>query len=832
MILGPQLRRVSPEFDPAGQTTVVPAENPLSHVTLGAAGPVIEVRGPDEFPLTPLVIPFVGHEVIGLNVTSIRVFRLENGQFTPIWSSGVNQTLGYFWANIRRPGLFLPIGLPRDVLVLQSLRKFDLELMLSDGGGSPGERHKMLRNAFAILFDGTANDLDQLRSFLTRMEIQTGPGLATFAPYEYRFGKGGHTLPFPFPHGVDLGELRRQIEALKIPPDGLPEQQLFRVPEMYGDARPPWTLSTKYQDWNGIPRSDVGRLEIWRELDLEPEAVLPWMFPKNWWMQQHDPHHSGEASGGSNINSGTAGRMFQQSAVCVDGPVLTKPSIVDGKIYVGTGNTSGSDGTLYRIDLATGAVEKQFPTSTNIVPFFPWSGIGGSPTVTADRIYFSTVYGSIYCLDRDTFTQLWMTNLVVPDEKKRQPVSNPNFSSWSGPLVEHGRVYVSGGEGESPTTFGMIFCLDAATGVVLWLFCTNKFVDPMISGHENEPNVIPQSAAVGYPHPLPKWAIDAGFRTQADPPATGASPWSSFAYDAGLDRIYIGTGNSEVGPQHKTNPPLPNERYGCGLLSLDAATGEYRGFFQMVRSDSYWPGDLPEGPPNCPLGEDDVDVPSPPTLYTNSHGQRVLCFGSKNGSFFIVDADTLDVVARRQLLPKKGGTGLPGDVGTPIFDVVPLGSGNPPSCENKWGVFASAAVDSALGRLFVGVGGYVGVAAPQLTPFMRALDWNDLRDVWITEVGPDDVSRYITTTPPMYLTTEAGLSAPAVVNDVVFISTSGGMDGQQTALYSFDARTGICLWSASSASLGGQFSLGPAIYGDYVVLGAGDTVYIYRLRDR
>jgi outer membrane protein assembly factor BamB len=353
-----------------------------------------------------------------------------------------------------------------------------------------------------------------------------------------------------------------------------------------------------------------------------------------------------------------------------------------------------------------------------------------------------------------------------------------------------------------------VFCLDATNGHLIWVFCTNKFVDPDNPGSENQPNVIPASAAVS--NPLPAWATAAGFSLRtgpADPPHKGASPWSSCAYDSVFNRVFVCTGNS------RPDNPLPDERYASGLLSLDAMTGQFRGFFQPLQSDSYWPGDF------------DVDVPCSPTVYTRSGGQRVVCFGSKNGSFFILDADTLAVVARRQLLPKQNGSGLPGDVGTPISTVVPL-SGTPPTGENKWGVMATPAVSGTLGRIFVGLGGYAGIGDSSKTPFMRALDWNNLQDAWSTTLGADGVTRYNTTNPPMYLTNEAGLSAPALVNDVVFISTS------KTALYALSADTGVCLWSASSTSLGGNYSLGPALYGDYVVVGAGNTVYIYKLRRR
>jgi hypothetical protein len=77
----------------------------------------------------------------------------------------------------------------------------------------------------------------------------------------------------------------------------------------------------------------------------------------------------------------------------------------------------------------------------------------------------------------------------------------------------------------------------------------------------------------------------------------------------------------------------------------------------------------------------------------------------------------------------------------------------------------------------------------------------------------------------MYTTAEVGLSSPAVVNDLVFVSTN------RSGLYALRADNGLCVWSAPSLPQR-QFVLGPAIYGDYVVIGAGPEVFIYTLRAR
>jgi outer membrane protein assembly factor BamB len=134
--------------------------------------------------------------------------------------------------------------------------------------------------------------------------------------------------------------------------------------------------------------------------------------------------------------------------------------------------------------------------------------------------------------------------------------------------------------------------------------------------------------------------------------------------------------------------------------------------------------------------------------------------------------------------------------------------------ENMFGVFGAACVHHALERLFVGLGGYGGMIDSSTTPFARALRWDTLDDAWpTTGMNPP---MYSTASPPMYSTAgESGLSSPAIVHDVVFLSTS------KPGLYAVDAATGLCLWSA--AGLGAaDYLLGAAIYGDHVVAGVAD----------
>ncbi len=776
------------------------ARNPQPDGTLGDMGLAVEISGREEFSLTILRIPFEMRALTGLDASSIRVFRWDEKQerLRPIWNSGINVDQGFIWAKIRKPGIHVPIGLPDDPLLREALREIARERRVSDTD-SPERAHEITRNALTFLHEVPAEAIEDVREFLTRLEFRTASERPR--PGKIKLKQGGHLAPSPLPHDATLEEFRKRLSELRTPPDGLPEEELFYPPDIVRNGQPPWALSPEAMPWRGVERAEVERLEISKFIDIS--IIWPWLFSQDWWMYQHDAQHTGHASGSSDIRSTNVAHMVEQPPITISGVIVSKPSIVDGKIYIGSSRIGGgSGGILYKYDLASGTKEGEFPTSGTA--FYSYQGIGGSPTIVGGKVYFTGVHGTVYCIDAASMTPaaphppaLWTTNLKTANQLQNQPVNNPSADCWTGPLVVNDRVYVGCGEGESATTYGFIFCLDANDGHVIWLFCTNKFT----GGADNAPNTIPTAVAA-------PWAAGAGFTVASNPTETGCSVWSSPAYDPVLRRIYVGTGNSQY-----PHTSQPDELYGSGLIALDADTGQFRGFFQPAASDSYRADDA------------DVDVPGSPTVFSHG-GTRVVAFGSKNGSFFLLNPDTLAVIARRQLLPRIGGSGVPGDMGTPVDAIDPVGR---PFNENKWGVLATPALDSSRGRLFVGLGGYdgmnldAGAGIDQTrTPFLRALDWNTLADAWPTALGADNVSRYTATKPPMYTTVEVGLSSPAVVNDVVFVSTN------KTGLYALCAVTGTCLWSASGLP-SGQFALGPSVYGNYVVMGAGSTLHIYRL---
>jgi outer membrane protein assembly factor BamB len=795
---GGQQRLVSlqADFDPERELRVSSVDNPVRDSTLGDVGVAVRLEGPERFPETVLTVPLDQQRLAGIEPASVRVFHVDEqeGSLAPLWTSGYNQGLGYLFAPVRRPGLYVAIGLPADPLLRELLKALARERRIAGPDADP----ELDTLAFLPLLDGPDEELEVLRATLaqTEREVRRDPLLWQ----RVRIGGDGAVAGYPLPEDEDLEAFRGRLRRRQPPPGGLPEEQLFFSPDLPYD---PWPWPPEPRPLPpDLPALDFGwlwRLRLGDLLDLlfRRGFILCLLFGgRDWWMYQHDAQHTGRA-GCSWIRACNAHTLSLRHKVALNGAIISQPVVVNGKVYVGTGDstTTGVSGTFYRIGLTTGAIEAQFSFS-GVGSRQTFGGVGSSPAVVGGRVYFSGLNGKLYCLDATTFAVLWVTDLRHTDLAHNQPVDHGSAraTGWSSPLVVGGRVYVGFGEGEDNWpigAFGFVYCLDAATGQVQWLFCTNQFVP----GTDNQPNVIPPSSFAGTP-PAPFT------KAAADPPERGASPWSSAAYDRALGRIYIGTGNSRP-----VDDPLPDARYASGMISLDATTGQFRAFFQPSGSDNYRPN-----------VDFDVDIPGGPTVFTRN-GQRVVGIGAKGGSYFILDANTLAVLQRRQLLPHDAaGNPLP-NVDPPQQEVD--AGGNPIFRENKSGVFGTAAVHRGLERIFIPLGGYSGAIDHTTTPFMRALDWNTLNDAWVT--AGTNPPRYTVPVPPMYTTPgEAGLSSAAVVNDVVFVSTT------KPGLYALRADSGFCLWAAPGFGPG-TYCLGPAVYGSHVVAGTGQHLYIYSL---
>jgi outer membrane protein assembly factor BamB len=540
--------------------------------------------------------------------------------------------------------------------------------------------------------------------------------------------------------------------------------------------------------------------------------------PGDWWMFHGDLSHAGEATG-SEIAAENVGSLSLLHSIAVPGSILSTPAVVDGCVFVGLANTleaaAQNGGQLLKIELESGKTLAKFgwdiPQDERDTHGF--CGMGCTPAVADGRVVFSAFNGKLYCLSEAGLELQWVTDLRYADLPHNQPVTNdfgddgPKASGWSSPVLHGDRVYVGMGEGENPALYGFVYCLDANTGDVIWIFCTCEFEE----GRANQPNELPHDTVGELPKGFTKFAGDVKVK--------GASVWSSIAYDPHLDQLYCATGNPQP------DGPLPTPGYTNSVVVLRGSTGEFLASVQIPARSSYRPSDI------------DVDIGGSPTLY-ELDGRKLVGIGCKNGAYVTFDARSFEIVAVRQLLPlhRDGITQIatvdargPDDP-TIIGPTVSNEVSNKTQGENYSGTYSTAAVCSSQGKLFIGVGGnnyhFRGPGIDSLTtPFIRALDWSSLDDAWPLDDG--DPQRYAVASKqesnPLYkMAGESGISVPAVAGDVVFMSTT------RVALYAFSAHDGELLWEdvdgfgpqTGGMSGGYGYCMGPAVAGNYVVAGA------------
>jgi outer membrane protein assembly factor BamB len=186
---------------------------------------------------------------------------------------------------------------------------------------------------------------------------------------------------------------------------------------------------------------------------------------EQWSMWRHDPAHSAVGqSGPANL---TLSWKFT-----TDGAVISSPSLVDGRVYVGS-----QDNNLYCTNARSGSLIWKSSTG---------GPIKSSPAIVDGRVYICPDDGYVYCFDAYTGNKIWVKNAggYIP----------ANFASpvilRSSPAVVKGRVYV----GSLDTN---VYCLDANSGNVNWTYKTEGYITSSPAIVDGAVYIISQEPASG-----------------------------------------------------------------------------------------------------------------------------------------------------------------------------------------------------------------------------------------------------------------------------------------------------------------------------------------------
>lgn len=150
-------------------------------------------------------------------------------------------------------------------------------------------------------------------------------------------------------------------------------------------------------------------------------------------------------------------------------PVIWKASVgrglasfaVVGKRVYTAGNDGANEDGIVCLDLDSGRElwSHRYPckTAAHEMPVVPF-GPAATPTVVDGRLFMTSREGNVWCLDAATGAVIWEKHLLADFRGKR-----PVYGYSGSVLVHEGRAYLDAGGDENST-----ICLDAKSGGLLW----------------------------------------------------------------------------------------------------------------------------------------------------------------------------------------------------------------------------------------------------------------------------------------------------------------------------------------------------------------------------
>jgi outer membrane protein assembly factor BamB len=331
------------------------------------------------------------------------------------------------------------------------------------------------------------------------------------------------------------------------------------------------------------------------------------------------------------------------------GVIHATPVIVNGYAYFGTVNKAA----FYKLT-PEGKVKWSVPLNEKDDRVSPAnalsSGIYSSALVTEDSVYFATLNGFVYALDRGSGKEKWRLDMRA----KTFPDAHPLNGTFASPILADGKIVIAGGALEQGVRWflpsyegftgrGFVVALEPESGRIAWKY-----------------NVGPKPERLDPPITInDAW----GEHVFQFGPAT-STVWSTPSYHAASQTLFFGTDTNNAPRQPTPGDPRLDTRYACAVIAIDARDGSEKWVTQVNRGD-VWNAKMRAYDPNTGLYKDQSigDTPKICTIMWNGTLTLVIGFGCKNGGFYVVRASDGKILAHTPLY-----TGPPTDPPSPPPD--------------------------------------------------------------------------------------------------------------------------------------------------------------------
>jgi polyvinyl alcohol dehydrogenase (cytochrome) len=299
----------------------------------------------------------------------------------------------------------------------------------------------------------------------------------------------------------------------------------------------------------------------------------------DWTMLAHDVNSTYWNQAETKISTTSVKQMTKAWDYDTQQGVSATPVISGGRVYI-------QSATTFALDLATG---KLIWHNDNV-------GGASSLTLVDGVLYAHDAHGVMHALHVEDGTEIWQ-HLADDD---------PALGGFSSPVVTGNYVLVGGSSAGQelsvpaggPTFRGFVLALNKADGSVAWK----------------------------------KYTVD--------PPAHGATLWSTVSVDEAAGMVIAGTGNNYRDPATDTSDAFL-------ALSLTAGDGPFLWKDQILANDRWMVGS----------SDPDADFGANPIL-VDVNGRKLAAGGNKGGNFWVIDRTNGTIIKQLTLGPGsafKGG---------------------------------------------------------------------------------------------------------------------------------------------------------------------------------
>ncbi len=364
------------------------------------------------------------------------------------------------------------------------------------------------------------------------------------------------------------------------------------------------------------PASGAGRVDSQRLLNADAE-------PGQWMStgRTYDEQHYSPLAQINLDNVGSLGLAWYADFNIPRGQEST-PLVVDGVIYVTTAWSN-----VRAFDAATGAAlwefDAQVPREWGVRACCDVVNRGAA--LWNGKVYVATIDGRLIALDAASGSKLWETDTLISRDAA--------YSITGAPRVVKGKVIIGNGGAEYGVR-GYVSAFDADSGALAWRFYTVPG-DPAL-GFENDAMAMAAETWNG------EWWTLGG----------GGTVWDSMAYDAGLDLLYIGTGNGSPWNQALRSPGGGDNLFLSSIVALDPDDGSYVWHYQTTPGETW-----------------DYTATQPimvATLPIDGAERRVVMQAPKNGFFYVLDAATGEFLSAQAFATVNWAFGIDQETGRPI----------------------------------------------------------------------------------------------------------------------------------------------------------------------